>query len=187
VAVTTLDPKTALVIIDLQKGIVAYPTVHPIGEVVSNASKLASAFRSKNLPVILVNVNAAAPGRTEQPLRARDFPPDFAELIPELNQQSTDFTVTKRTWGAFPHTSLEQYLRNLGVTQVVICGVSTSIGVESTARQAYKLGFHVAIALDATTDRSPDNHLNSTTRIFPRLGETGATSDIIDLLNKTPS
>jgi nicotinamidase-related amidase len=186
-AVTTLDPKSALIIIDLQKGIVAYPTIHPIKEVVNNASQLASAFRAKNLPVILVNVNAGAPGRTEQPMRAGNFPPDFAELVPELNQQPTDFTVTKRTWGAFPHTSLEQRLRNLGVTQVVICGVSTSIGVESTARQAYELGLHVTIALDATTDMNADSHLHSTTRIFPRLGETGSTHDIIDLLNKTPS
>jgi nicotinamidase-related amidase len=117
----------------------------------------------------------------------RDLPPDWTELIPELNQQSTDITITKRTWGAFPHTGLEQRLKDLGVTQVVICGVATSIGVESTARQAFELGLNVTITLDATTDRNPDSYTHSTMCIFPRLGETGNTHDIIDLLNKTPS
>jgi nicotinamidase-related amidase len=186
-AVTTLDPKSALVVIDLQKGIVGRPTVHPASDIIQNASQLASAFRSKNLPVVLVNVNAGAPGRSEQQPRFGDLPPDWTELVPELNRQPSDLTVTKRTWGAFPHTNLEQLLMDRGVTQIVLCGISTSIGVESTARQAYELGLNVTIALDAITDMNPDAHLNSTTRIFPRLGETGATRDIIDLLNKTPS
>jgi nicotinamidase-related amidase len=63
-------------------------------------------------------------------------------------------------------------------------GVATSIGVESTARHAYEHGFHVTLAVDAMTDMSPDVHINSITRIFPRLGETGTTQEIIDLLDK---
>jgi nicotinamidase-related amidase len=70
----------------------------------------------------------------------------------------------------------------LDVTQVVITGVATSIGVEATARQAYELGYNVTLAVDAMTDTSPDAHINSVTRIFPRLGETGTTREIIDLL-----
>jgi len=72
----------------------------------------------------------------------------------------------------------------LGVTQVVIAGVATSIGVESTARQAYELGFNVTLAVDAMTDMSLDSHVNSITRIVPRLGETGMTREIIEILNK---
>jgi nicotinamidase-related amidase len=90
--------------------------------------------------------------------------------------------VTKRTWGAFTNTGLDQHLRKLGVTQVVIAGVATSVGVESTARHAYENGFHVTLAVDAMTDTSPDTHTNSISRIFPRLGETGTTREIIDLL-----
>ena len=73
-AVTTLDPRTALIIIDLQKGIVGFPTVHPVGEVIKHAAELAGAFRRKGLPVVLVNVDAGAPGRTEQPPRTKAFP-----------------------------------------------------------------------------------------------------------------
>jgi nicotinamidase-related amidase len=184
-ALTTLDPKTALIVIDLQKGIVTMPTVHPTSEVVKQASQLASAFRRYGLPVVLVNVDAGAPGRTDQAPRMREFPAGWTDLVPELNQQPEDHTVTKRTWGAFTRTGLDEHLKKLGVTQVVIAGVATSVGVESTARQAHEHGFHVTLPVDAMTDMNPDAHLNSVTRIFPRIGETGTTQEIIALLDST--
>jgi nicotinamidase-related amidase len=179
---TALDPKTALIVIDLQKGIVSLPTADPIEGVVQKATALASAFRRRGLPVVLVNVDGGAPGRTEQARRFRDFPEGWAELIPELDAQASDHRVTKRTWGAFSATDLAAYLKGQGVTQVVIVGVATSAGVESTARQAHELGFNVALAIDAMTDMSPEAHTNSLTRIFPRLGETATTQEIIDQL-----
>ncbi|MGB8537740.1 MAG: isochorismatase family protein [Acidobacteriaceae bacterium] len=182
--VTTLDPKTALVVIDLQKGIVGLPTAHPINQVVKHARGLADAFRRHGLPVVLVNVDGGAPGRAEQTRTTRDFPAGWTELVPELDQQPSDYTVTKRTWGAFTNSGLEKHLKESGVTQVVIGGVATSIGVESTARQAHEAGFHVTLAVDAMTDMNADAHQNSTTHIFPRLGETGTTREIIELLNK---
>ncbi len=187
-AVTTLDPKTALVVIDLQNGILTLPTAHPVDEVVTHAGALADAFRSHGLPVVLVNVAGGAPGRTEQAPRSagvRQRPAGWADLVPELNQQPDDHTVTKRTWGAFHETGLDEHLKALGVTQVVIAGVATSAGVESTARHAHELGFNVTLAVDAMTDTNPDAHLNSITRIFPRLGETGATQEIVDLLDSS--
>ena len=180
---STLDPKTALIVIDLQQGIVSLPLVHPITEVVNNARALADAFRSHGLPVVLVNVAGRAPGRTEQPGRALSFPPGWTDLLPELNRQPSDHAITKYTPGAFPKTGLEEHLCGLGVTQVVLAGVATSSGVESTARQAYENGFHVTLAIDAMTDRSMDSHNYSLSKIFPRLGETGKTQEILDLLS----
>ena len=184
-ALTTLDATTALIVIDLQKGLMGLPTVHAVDGVVKNAATLADAFRRHGLPVVLVNVNAGAPGRTEQPPRIGQFPDGWTDLVPALNQQPSDHIVTKRTWGAFAHTGLVEHLQNVGVTQVVIAGVSTSMGVESTARQAYEAGFHVTLALDAMTDRDAEAHHNSIARIFPRLGETASTGEIIALLEKT--
>ncbi len=138
-AITTLDPKTALIVIDLQKGVVGMPTVHPGAEVVKRAAALAEAFRRDSLPVVLVNVDSLAPGRTEQAPNLAAFPADWTELAPELNRQPHDHAVTKRTWGAFTGTGLNEHLKNLGVTQVVIAGIATSAGVESTARQAHEL------------------------------------------------
>ena len=184
-AISTLDPKTALLVIDLQKGILSYPTVHPVHEVVRQASALADAFRRRGLPVVLVNVTGGAPGRTEQARPRGPFPEGFADLAPELNRQPEDHLVSKQTWGAFTGTDLAAHLEELGVTQVVLAGVATSIGVESTARQAHERGLNVALVVDAMTDMNPDAHTNSVTRIFPRLGETGTTQEVIDLLERS--
>jgi len=182
--VTTLDPNTALIVIDLQKGIVGFPTVHPIGGVLASATVLTAAFRRRGLPVVLVNVTGVAPGRTERSHSLEGLPTDWADLVPELNAQPNDLLVTKRTWGAFTNTDLKARLKALGVTQLVLAGVATSIGVESTARHAYELGFNVTLALDAMTDLSLEAHDNSVARIFPRLGETGSAQEIVDLLDR---
>ncbi len=186
-AVTTLDPKTALIVVDLQAGIVALPTVHPIDGVIARAAELAAAFRKHDLPVVLVNVAGGAPGRNEQPPRASGFPPEAMEIVAALERVPTDHLVTKRTWGAFTNTDLDAYLKSHGVTHVVVCGVATSIGVESTARFAHELGYNVTLAIDAMTDMRPEAHENSVQRIFPRLGETGAAREIVALLAQSRS
>ena len=183
--VTTLEPKTALIVIDLQKGIVLLPAVHPMDGVVKHVGMLADAFRGHDLPVVLVNVAGGAPGRTEQPRGRREFPAGWTDLIPELNRQPQDHVVTKHTSGAFTNTGLEAHLRALGVTQVVIVGVATSSGVEVTARQAYELGFNVTLATDAMTDVHAYAHAYSVTHVYPRIGETGTTLDIIDLMKRS--
>jgi nicotinamidase-related amidase len=180
--ISVLDARPALLVVDLQKGIVGLPTAHPMADVISNAARLAAAFRSHDLPVVLINVDGGAPGRTEQSRPVTEFPAGWTDLIPELNRRPSDRLVTKRTWGAFTNTGLDTQLKQAGVTQVVIAGVASSAGVESTARQAFEFGFNVALAVDAMTDRSADAHHNSITRIFPRLGETGTTPEIVDLL-----
>ena len=152
-AMTQMDEKAALVVIDLQKGIAAMPAAHPMSEVVSRAAELARAFRAKGLPVVLVNVTDAAPGRTQTPRPAFSLPPDWAELMVELEQQPSDKTVSKQRWGAFLGTDLDEYLRGQGVTQIVLAGVATSIGVESTARSAYDLGYHVALVVEVSLCR----------------------------------
>jgi nicotinamidase-related amidase len=184
-ALTTLDPNTALLVVDLQKGVMGSPTLHPIGEVVERARVLIDAFRARRLPVVLINAAGGAPGRTEQPPRLRPpFPEGFTDFIPELGQQPDDLVVTKRTWGAFASTELEARLKALGVTQVVVLGIATGTGVESTARQAYEAGFNVTLAVDAMTDTRPEAHDYSLRKVFPRLGESGATHEIVDLLDK---
>jgi nicotinamidase-related amidase len=181
--ISTLDPTTALLVVDLQKGIAGLPTAHPMKDVVGNTVVLLDAFRRRKLPVVLVNVDARAPGRAERSFSTRDMPADWIDFIPELNRQASDHTVTKRSWGAFTNTGLEQHLRGCGVTQVVVTGVATSAGVESTARQAHELGFNVTLAVDAMTDLDLDAHQNSVTRIFPRMSETGTTRELLDLIN----
>lgn len=182
-ALTTLDPNTALLVVDLQQGLVGSPFNHPIAAVVERARALLDSFRAHGLPVVLINVAGGAPGRTEQPRRhAGALPEGFTDFIPELDHQGRDIVVTKRTWGAFAGTDLEARLRVAGVTQVVVIGVATGTGVEATARQAYEQGFNVALAIDAMTDTRPEAHDYSIRNVFPRLGETATSQEIIELL-----
>ena len=181
-ALTALDPNTALIVIDLQKGIIGLPAIHPIGPVIEKSRALASAFRAHGLPVVLVNVAGAAPGRTELPPRQAAFPEGWTALTPALDQQPGDITITKYSWGAFATTDLKARLKTLGVTQVVVTGVATATGVEATARQAYEAGFNVTLAIDAMTDTRAEAHDHSIAKIFPRLGETGSTQDVLNLL-----
>jgi nicotinamidase-related amidase len=178
-ALSTFDPAAALIVVDLQKGITA---LVPDRTVLDNSAALAAEFRARGLPVVLVNVDGGAPGRTEaaQPQRAR--PADWTELAPELDAQPGDIRVTKQRWGAFTGTDLHRLLQERGVTQTVLTGVATSIGVESTARSAHEHGYHVVLATDAMTDLDAEAHRHSVERIFPRLGETAATAEILAAL-----
>jgi len=180
--VTQLDERAALIVIDLQKGITGLPMLHPAGEIVARAAVLARAFRSKGLPVVLVNVVAVAPGRTGTVRPKYAFPPDWAELDPALGRQPEDLLVTKQRVGAFIGTNLDELLRERGVTQVFLTGISTSAGVESTGRSAYDHGYNVAFVVDAMTDRDADSHEHSVEKVFPRIGETDTTENVLRLL-----
>jgi nicotinamidase-related amidase len=176
---TQLDPNAALVLIDLQKGIVGLPTAHPTSEVVGRSAQLARAFRRRGLPVVLVNVTGRAPGRTDAGPTKLSFPPDWAELVPELEQQAGDYLITKQRVGAFIGTSLDEVLRKRGVTQIFLAGVATGSGVEATARSAHDLGYHVVFVVDAMTDMNTEVHRHSVERTFPRLGETESTENVL--------
>lgn len=188
--ISSIDENAALVVIDLQKGIVAGPKAHPAEQVVANAARPAEAFREQSLPVVLVNVAGGAPGRTDfdygdddEEDEDEDQLAEWIELVPELGAQPSDLRVTKLCWGAFTGSSLHATLQDLGVTQIVLAGINTQIGVETTARSAYELGYHVVLAADAMTSGDAQAHENTVHRIFPRLGEVGTTDDVLKLLN----
>jgi nicotinamidase-related amidase len=181
---TRLDKAAALIVIDLQKGIVTLPTVHPPGEVVGRAAQLVRAFRERGLPVVLVNVTGAAPGRTDVARPKFSFPADWTELVPELEPQPDDYLVSKQRVGAFIGTSLDETLRRRGVTQVFVTGVATSVGVESTVRSAYDYGYNVVAVVDAMTDRDVEAHRHSIEKVFPRMSETETTGNVLKMLQE---
>ncbi|MEU3027491.1 isochorismatase family cysteine hydrolase [Streptomyces incarnatus] len=192
-ALTTIDAMCALVVIDLQKGIVSARTEAPVTAAVERSARLAGEFRRHGLPVVLVNVTGRAPGRTDA-VRSRDGaragggagrPSDWAELVPELGVRPGDHLITKRRRSAFHDTGLDTLLRDLGVTQVVLTGISTSSGVESTARSASDHGYHVVLATDAMADPDAEAHRHSVERVFPKLGETATTAEVVTMLEAT--
>ncbi len=182
--------RTALVVIDLQKGIVGRQTApHAANDVVKNAAALADAFRKNGMPVFLVRVAFSADGKdmlrpvVDAPVPAPTPPPDWTQIVPEMGPKPGDFVITKHQWGAFYGTELELALRRRGMTTIVLCGISTNIGVESTARFAFEYGFNQIFAEDAMAALSAEEHAQTVARIFPRIGLVRKTAEILgDLL-----
>jgi nicotinamidase-related amidase len=180
---------TALVLIDLQNGITRNSTEpHAAGTVISNAVQLADAFRSRDATVVLVRVAFAA-DNSDRVQTPTDAPPpayattgDWSEIVPELGPKPGDLVVTKRQWGAFYGTDLELHLRRRGITTIVLGGISTNFGVESTARDAYERAFSIIFVEDMMAAMSAEGHAFAVTKIFPRLGRVRSTADLLAAL-----
>lgn len=181
--ITKIDPTAALIVVDLQAGMVGLPLAHPVAGVIERTTTLARQFRTKGMPVVLVNVAGTPAGRTDQGTPTpRTLPAGWTELIEDLDRQPSDITVTKHARSAFTNTALADQLRDRGVTQVVITGIATSSGVESTARDAHEQGFHVTLPTDAMTDQDQARHDHSVANVFPRIAETGTTEETLAAL-----
>ena len=179
-ALTQLDTNAALVVIDLQKGITGM--VPTAAEVVGKSAELLRAFRKKGLPVVLVNVTAPAPGRRDVQMGNFAFPPDWADLVPELEQQPEDILISKQRVGAFLGTELHEKLQERGVTQVFFTGIATGSGVEASARSAFDYGYNVVFVVDAMADRDPETHRFCVEKVFPKIGETTTKADALAML-----
>jgi nicotinamidase-related amidase len=157
----------ALVVIDLQQRIVALDTKpHPTGAVLARAGRLANAFRRCGLPVVLVRtVNLDRPDG------------EGDRIATQLTPQAGDLLLTKHQWGAFHGTPLDLHLRRRGVRGVVLAGVMTNFGIESTARAADELGYAIVLVSDAASSLTCEAHEFSLREVFPRLGATITTTD----------
>jgi nicotinamidase-related amidase len=187
--VEKLDPRaTALVLIDLQKGIAPYAGgPHSAADVCGRAGALAKRFRELDAPVVLVRVGFAADfaDALKQPVdrpSTRTLTADWLELADELGEAESDIHIIKRQWGAFHGTELDLQLRRRGITQIVLGGISTNIGVESTARAAYEHNYAVVLAEDAMSAADAAQHQFAVEKIFPRLGRVRSTAEILDAL-----
>ncbi len=180
--------QTALVVIDLQNGIVSQPTKpYPAKDVITNATKLVNTFRKNGMPVFLVHLittketmlNATSDNFSSNPAAP---PPEWSEFVPEIAPISTDIIITKKQWGAFYGTDLELQLRRRGINTIVLCGITTDFGVESTARFAYEYGFQQIFAEDAMASRSEEQHNAAVNFIFKRIGRVRNTDEILKAL-----
>jgi nicotinamidase-related amidase len=185
---TTIDPTTALVLIDLQHGITALPTVDPAEEIVARCARLADAFRVSEKLVVASRVAFSPDGgdvvkaRTAEGLPNGKPVPDYGEIRTEIGLSDRDIVVTKHNWSAFYGTDLDLELRRRRIAGIVLAGISTSIGVESTARAANERGYELTIVTDAVTDTDREAHLNSLRAIFPLIAELATTEEVLSTL-----
>jgi nicotinamidase-related amidase len=179
--------RTALVAIDLQRGIVAMPAApRSAPEVVQRVAQIAKALRTAGGAIVFVRVTPSPDGQDSlKPITdaiqaaGRALPADWADLVPELGIAPADIVITKRQWGAFYGTELDLQLRRRGVDTIILCGISTSVGVESTARDAYERGYNQVFVEDAMAARDPDEHRHTVLSLFPRIGRVRSTAQVL--------
>jgi len=180
----SLDAKTtALVLIDLQKGVVARQTApYSPQDVIQNSLQIADSLRQRGGAIVFVHVLISEvlqlPVDSATP-RPTILPPDASELVPEIKLEPSDHVVAKRQWGAFYGTSLEQILRRRNIRTIILGGIATNFGVESTARAAFDQGYELVFAEDAMTSVNADAHNFSIQSIFPRMGRVRSTEQIV--------
>src|SRR5471030_2810139 len=187
-----LDPKTtALVLIDLQKGILPFAGgPHSAQQVLDNATGLATRFRQLGAPVVMVRVGwsdtfaEALKQEVDVPANMPEggLPAVWWEFPEQLAVTDGDIQVVKRQWGAFYGTDLDLQLRRRGIKTIVLAGIATSIGVESTARFAWELGYDIVFAEDATSGPDAGMHANSFEKVFPRIGRVRTTAEVLAAL-----
>jgi nicotinamidase-related amidase len=182
--------QTALVAIDLQNLVVSFPTQpHEARTVVENTARLAAALRAKGGFIVWVRVSFSADGKDrlqpacDQPWTPpREMPLNASELVPALAVQPSDHIITKRQWGAFYGTDLDLQLRRRKLTTIILTGIATNIGVESTARAALELGYEQIFIDDAMAALSAGQHEHTVTHIFPRMGRVRSSADVLAAL-----
>jgi nicotinamidase-related amidase len=187
---TLMPPRTALVVIDLQRGVARMPTApHGASDVVAHTATLAVALRAAGGTVVLVHVIRSADGRdalhphADQPApQPGPVPRDWTEIVPELGPEPGDLVIAKRQWGAFCGTELDLQLRRRGIDTILLAGISTNIGVESTARDAYERGYEQVFVEDAMSARDAGEHAHTVRLIFPRMGRVRSTTDVLAAL-----
>jgi nicotinamidase-related amidase len=183
----SLDPKkTALVLIDLQNGIVSRETKpYPAGEVIERSRQLADAFRAKRVPVVYVRVvmsDLLSLPADEGLSLPKDLPAHLSEIAESAGMRDGDLLISKRHWGAFAGTELEHELRSRGVETVVLAGIATNMGVESTLRQGTGLGFAFVTVEDACSTFSQEMHKFAFSAIFPRLSRVRKTQQVLEAI-----
>jgi nicotinamidase-related amidase len=187
----TLTPaSTALVVIDLQRGIVGRPTApHPASDVVTHTAALTAALRAAGGTVILVHGTRSGDGKDglhpqtdTQPWQPGPRAADWAEIVPELGPEPGDLVIGKRQWGAFYGTDLDLQLRRRGIDTLLLTGIATNIGVESTARDAFERGYQQVFVEDAMASLGPDEHANTIRTVFSRIGRVRSTADVLAAL-----
>ena len=179
-----IEGQPALLVVDLQAGTLASAFAHPADDVLSATASLVDAFRGRRAPVVFATSTGTPPGRNAYGSQQRLFPEEARAIAPALGARDDEPVVARAALSAFSGTDLDAMLRDRGVATVVVAGVATSFGVESSVRAAYDLRFHVVVASDAVTDLRRETHDHALRAVFPAIAQVAATAEIVGLLDR---
>lgn len=182
--VTALEPQTALIAVDVQQGTLGMSGQAEAEWVVGGTLRLAEAFHAAGLPVVWVRAVGLPRLRTDLPLPPEKVPGDFSELHPSLPVQEGDLVADKFGTSALVVPEVHAFLQEHSVTGIVVTGLATGMGVESTVRAAFDAGYHVTVATDAVTDPNAERGGHSLRLTLPGFAELGTVAEILSLLSQ---
>ena len=180
--------KTAIIIIDLQQGIVNQMQTAAKKRVVQNNVDLLTKFNKLSMLEVLVNVNLntlQAPSRWADIKQNAIYNTETMALIPEIAKfcnEKNVYKLTKYNPSAFFGSSLDIQLRRRSIDTVIITGVATSNGVYATAQDAYQHGYNVVVAQDACMDSSTELQQIFLQQILPKKAYIRSTEEILNSL-----
>ncbi len=184
--------RTALLVMDYQNDIVGSVSASERPGLLHRASAVVAATRNAGVPVVYVVVSFR-PGHPEVSARNKSFSAmkstgrlregtPGAEVHGSVRPDPGEVVVTKRRVGAFSTTDMETVLRSMGVTNLVLAGISTSGVVLSTVRWAADADYEIVVLADCCADPDPEVHRVLTEKIFPRQATVARSLDYLHAL-----
>ena len=186
-AALELDPaRSALIVVDLQNFTIAMDTVPTAArDVLANAVRLAEACRQAGILVVLVRVGhdlnkmPHPSPKTDAGFSVFQAGPGAKELAPALGPEPGDVIVDKYNWGAFHGTNLDAHLRRRGIQTLLMTGLVTNIGVDTTMREAQAHGYDQVLVSDAVAAMSLEEHDHMLKYVAPRLSRVRTTGEVL--------
>jgi nicotinamidase-related amidase len=184
--------KTAIVIIDLQKGI-AYRdniTPHSSETVINNNILLTNKLKNTDVLIVMVHVKNYGPETlhpiTDAPsLTPHQLPDDFSDFVMPIAYDETVNNVihiAKHNWGAFYGTDLDLQLRRRDIDTIILTGIATTVGVDTTAREAYQHGYNLICVEDAMSNMDAKYHYQTIEKTFKRIARVRSTQEVLKML-----
>lgn len=181
--------KTALVLVDLQNFTIALDTRPNSGsQVLEQAAAVAEASRRAGVLVVLVRVESGPDGALALTPSLDGEPqqwtlPEGAHDFPDrLRPGDRDVVVTKYGWGGFYGTDLDLQLRRRGIDTLLVGGLVTNIGVDTTMRQAHERGYDQIVMSDLCGAFTQADHDYSLQSIFPRIARIRTVAEVVGAL-----
>jgi nicotinamidase-related amidase len=192
ISILELDPRrTALILIDPQQWTLGMPIApQSAAMVVNNAERIGTALRRAGGIVVLTRAAFSegyadmlrAPVDLQLKVPPGGIPPEALAFDPVVERMGYDLVLTKRQWSAFYGTELDLQLRRRAIDTVLLGGVMTNFGVESTARDAWQHNHSVIAVADMCSSLNADMHRFSIEHILPRISRVRSTRDILHAL-----
>jgi len=192
-----LNPaRTALVVFDMQKGQFEVDDAErrrwlAESNIVANTVQLLQAARSAGLPVFYIQ-NSRRPDFADQKEVLTDAGGGVRggpvigtrgwEILDEIKPEPNDYVVPKFRQGAFSSTTLDILLRARSIDTLLLCGVRTTVGIETTVRDGRDLGYNIVLVSDCTGGVSPEDHQWTLQRIFPMLARVRTHTQVAAML-----